>query len=61
MLFCMPIYNKSKKDITNGALLYYSPKSMKPKGSVSNWDFAQLKEIKVKGIDSDNFRFYKYK
>ena len=52
MLFCMPIYNKSKKDITNGALLYYSPKSMKPKGSVSNWDFAQLKEIKVKGIDS---------
>ena len=57
----IPIYKGKKKDITKGALLYYSPKSMNPRGSEPSWDFSKLKEIKIKGIASNNFRFYKYK
>ena len=57
----IPIYKGKKKDITKGALLYYSPKSMNPRGSEPSWDFSKLKEIKIKGIASNNFRFYKHK
>ena len=56
----IPIYNREKKDITKGAILYYSPKSMS-KGKTPNWDFSKLKEIEVSGINKNSFRFYKYK
>ena len=51
-------YNGS--GITNGALLYYSPKSMTPKLSVPNWDFNLLKETTPSGISTESFKFYKY-
>lgn len=57
----IPIYQGKKKDITKGTLLYYSPKSMNPSGSTPPWDFSKLKEVKIKGIASNNFRFYKFK
>ena len=55
----LPIYKGKRKDITKGTLLYYSPKSMKPSGSKPSWNFKKLKEVKIKGITSKNFRFYK--
>lgn len=46
---------------TNGALLYYSPKSMNPKGSAPNWNFKALKETTPVNIPTNSFRFFKYK
>lgn len=57
----IPIYNQEKEDITKGALLYYSPESMVPKGSKPSRDFSKLKEIKINGISQKKFRFFKYK
>lgn len=48
--------------ITNGAILYYSPKSMIPKGSQPRtWDFSKLKETTPDGVSLSSFRFFKYK
>ena len=62
----MPIYrhykNKSFKRIYNiskGAVLYYSPRSMG--GSIPNWNFSLLKRISITGIRSYDFMFYKYR
>jgi hypothetical protein len=57
----IPIYNKEAQDIIDGAVLYYSPKSMTPKYSKPSWNFDQLTEIFVDGIAIADFRFYKYK
>ena len=58
----MPIYNKKTYDITGGAQLYYSPRSMVPAGSEPSWASSdELVELFVEDIDSWYFRFYKYK
>ena len=57
----IPIYRGRKKDFTKGALLYYSPKSMEPAHSKPDWKFNELKEVKIKGISSESYRFFKYK
>lgn len=48
-------------DTASGARLYISPREMKPKGSKSPWNYSKLKEFKVFGINTNDFRFYKYK
>ncbi len=53
----MPIYHGEVNDITGGAQLYYSPKSMNPPGSVPTWA-AYYKRISVPGIDPNEFVFY---
>lgn len=50
----MPIYHREVPDITGGAQLYYSPKSMTPKGSAPSWA-SEYKQISVEGIDSNDF------
>lgn len=57
----VPICDGREKDITKGSLWYYSPKSMRPKGSKPNWNFSKMKEVKIKGISKQSFRFYKPK
>jgi spore germination cell wall hydrolase CwlJ-like protein len=48
--------------ISQGALLYYSPRSMLPTNSMpSDWDFDQLQEIFINGIEPCKFSFYKYR
>ncbi|MDP4120583.1 MAG: RHS repeat-associated core domain-containing protein, partial [Bacillota bacterium] len=56
----IPIYDNEDADFTYGCTLYYSPMSMDPPGSTPNWDFSTLKEVQIRGIDSNEFRFYKY-
>lgn len=53
----MPIYHKEVPDITQGAQLYYSPKSMVPPGSAPSWA-TKYKRIKVNGINSNDFMLY---
>jgi len=57
----LPIYRKQTTDITNGAQLYYSPKSMTPTGSKPAWDFSQLEEITFSGVDQNTIKVYRYK
>lgn len=45
-------------DCTDGAVLFYSPKSM-PEGKKPNWDFTKLKEVTIKNVNKNVFRFYK--
>jgi len=47
--------------ITQGAVLYYSPMSMIPRGAKPDWNFNILEEVKVKGIKSNEFRMFRYK
>jgi len=53
----MPIYHGETTDITNGAQLYYSPKSMVPPGSKPYWA-DKYKRIYVSGINSNDFVLY---
>ncbi len=63
------IYYNEKPDITNGALLYYSPKAQETLHNkypnkylkTPKWNFSLLEEIKIKGAEKDDFKFYKYK
>lgn len=66
----LPIYSGEENDITGGAVLYYSPKAQEalhehnPQkySKIPPWDFSQLEEISIDGLDSDDdFKFYKYK
>lgn len=71
MISCLtPIYLKKKSDITNRAVLYYSPKAqaalhkINPKvwKSTPNWNFNLLDEVNIPSLlSSDDFKFYKYK
>jgi len=54
------VFNNSS-DITNGALLYYSPISMIPKFSIPDWDFNKLIETTPSCINNERFKFYRYK
>lgn len=57
----VPIYDGREKDITKGSLWYYSPKSMVPRGKKPNWEFSKMKEVKIKGISRNSYRFFKPK
>lgn len=50
----MPIYYGEELDVTGGAQLYYSPKSMSPPGS-EPWWASYYKQITVEGIDPNDF------
>jgi hypothetical protein len=58
ILLVITIYNNPSNDITNGSTLYYSPRSMIPKGSEPSWDFSKLTEVKIDGVRSEYVRFY---
>jgi len=47
--------------MTQGATLYYSPMSMRPKGSAPKWNFKLLTEVFVPGVDPNHIRMYKNK
>ena len=47
--------------IAKGSLLYYSPRSMLPANSMPGWNFDQLNEIFIDGIEPCRFSFYKYR
>lgn len=49
------------RGISQGATLYYSPKSMKPKGSIAQWNFNVLIEINISGVNSNEIRLFKNK
>ena len=49
------VFTDSLADNTNGSLLYYSPQSMMPKGSIPNWNF---KVLKLQLDLSDEGQFY---
>jgi RHS repeat-associated protein len=58
------VYNRESKgagDITGGANIYYSPKSMVPANSQPSWDFSKLTPVSVSGVGANNFKFYKTK
>jgi hypothetical protein len=57
----LPIYLGIASDTTDGAVLFYSPRSMIPADSMPPWDFNQLTEITIAGINPWYFRFFKYK
>lgn len=66
-----PIYQGLEEDITNGVVLYFSPKAQAAlhKKNPSKYtslipDFAKsslTEEVKIKGTESDDMRWYRYK
>lgn len=65
----MPIYRGETVDISNGATMYYSPNAQKDLHDKyplkypekPNWNFSLLEEVKISGLENDDFLFYKYK
>ncbi len=55
------VYQGEVRGISKGALLYYSPQSMKPLGSTPRWNFSLLNEVKVEGVRTSHLRAFKYK
>ncbi|WP_256701028.1 RHS repeat domain-containing protein [Paenibacillus sp. P46E] len=63
------VYFNKREDITGGAVLYYSPKAQAalhnkyPKSYKENppWNVKLLTQVKIKGLENDDFKFYKYK
>lgn len=63
------VYYKKNSDTTNGSILYYSSKAQaalhkkypSKYKETPKWNFNVLEEIKVKGAEKDDFKFYKYK
>lgn len=65
----LPVYRGEKEDITNNAVLFYSPnaqaklheqnpsKYKNPPGFVND----QVEEVHISGTENDDIRFYKYK
>ncbi len=51
----LPIYNDECDDMSYGATMYYNPKLVTP-----NWNFAQLEELQIEGLESDEFKAYRY-
>jgi len=49
------------RGITQGAILYYSPRSMVPANSKPTWNFNLLREVLIKGIRQHYMRLYKLK
>jgi RHS repeat-associated protein len=55
------ILNGDKRGISQGATMYYSPRSMKPANSTPKWNFNILQEIKVNGVRESHLKLYKSK
>jgi RHS repeat-associated protein len=47
--------------MTQGATLYYSPLSMRPRGSKPKWNFDILQEVFVPGVDPNHIKMYRNK
>ena len=63
-----PIYLGLTQDTTNGAVLYYSPKTQaalaartKEYKLIPNWQWNEIKRVYPAGVGNDDFAFYKYK
>lgn len=54
-------YNGYSRGISLGATLYFSPRSMIPKGSFPKWDFSILQEVYPKNVDPMSMRCFKSK
>jgi RHS repeat-associated protein len=50
-----------KRGISQGAILYYSPRSMSPANSMPKWNFKLLQENTAQGVRTSHLRFFKYK
>jgi hypothetical protein len=50
-----------KRGISDGAVLYYSPRSMVPKNSKPDWSFSKLQEVTINGARPTHLKAYKYK
>lgn len=65
----IPVYRGQTEDITGGAVLYYSPEAQKklhdknPQryAETPKWDFSQLQEVEIEGLENDDLIFYRYK
>jgi Cell Wall Hydrolase len=55
------IYDGANRGISQGATLYYSPMSMRPSGSIPNWNFKVLTEVSVPGVNPNHIKLYKNK
>ena len=55
------VYNGYARGISCGATLYFSPRSMSPKGSMPKWNFKVLQEVHPRNVNESNIRCYKYK
>jgi|GEM_PF-5796807 len=50
-----------KRDIAKDAVLYYSPRSMMPSGSMPSWNFNLLEEVEIDGVRTSHIRAFRYK
>lgn len=55
------VSNGFSRGIGCDATLYFSPKSMRPKGSMPSWNFKTLQEVYPQGVNSNSIRCFKYK
>ncbi len=56
------VYNHDITDFTCGSVLYFTPAAMKPLGSIPYWNYSELEEILIEGVDTYyEGRFYRYK
>ena len=55
------VYNGYTRGISCGATLYFSPRSMRPKGSLPKWNYKLLQEVHPRNVNENNIRCYKYK
>ncbi len=55
----MSILNGTNRGISQGATLYYSPRSMVPRNSKPNWNFNILTEINVQGVRSSHLKLFR--
>ena len=58
MSVVIKIYDEKAADTTNGALFFYSPRSMNPPGRQPAWA-RERTEVTIEGIDPWYFKFYK--
>jgi len=63
-----PVYLGLTQDTTNGAVLYYSPKTQAALAArssgyktIPDWRWSELKKTYPTGVGRDDFAFYKYK
>ena len=53
------VLNGTDRGISQGATLYYSPRSMIPKNSLPRWNFSILEEVQVEGIRSSHIKLFR--
>ena len=54
------VFNGFLRGVSCGATLYFCPQSMRPKGSLPQWNYKILQEVYPLGVNS-NLRCFKYK